>query len=163
MKRSNKNIVIAVLVSISACLLIICCALLYFRDDVTIANTPTATTDVSAIIAQTMNASDLQTQSASSPTPPFTVTSLPTLTTFPTQTASITLEPTATIVLILPTNPPAGGGNAVCPCGGDSLNCGDFSTQADAQACMNYCVSVGAGDIHNLDGNADGVACESLP
>lgn len=32
---------------------------------------------------------------------------------------------------------------------------------AAAQACFNYCVAQGVGDIHGLDG--DGDACESLP
>lgn len=39
----------------------------------------------------------------------------------------------------------------------------DFATQAEAQACYAYCLDQGAGDIHLLDADADGVACESLP
>lgn len=50
-----------------------------------------------------------------------------------------------------------------CLCDSDRYNCGNFSTQRQAQACMDWCVSQGRGDIHNLDGNADGEACESLP
>ncbi|GAG83978.1 unnamed protein product, partial [marine sediment metagenome] len=42
-------------------------------------------------------------------------------------------------------------------------NCSDFSTQAAAQACYDYCISQGAGDIHDLDRDNDGIACESLP
>jgi len=42
-------------------------------------------------------------------------------------------------------------------------NCSSFSSQAAAQACYNHCVDVGAGDIHKLDENDNGVACESLP
>lgn len=61
-----------------------------------------------------------------------------------------------------PTSPPAAPA-AVCDCSGDTLNCGNFSREADAQACFNYCVSIGRGDIHNLDGDANGRACESLP
>ena len=68
---------------------------------------------------------------------------------------------------VVPTSPPSsgsGGGNAVCHCGGPDLDCGDFSTHASAQACHNYCVSQGFGDIFRLDGNDnDGLACESLP
>jgi hypothetical protein len=41
------------------------------------------------------------------------------------------------------------------------LNCSDFVTQA--QACFDYCVAQGAGDVHELDMDDDGVACESLP
>ena len=40
-------------------------------------------------------------------------------------------------------------------------DCGDFATQAAAQAFM---IASGAGDPHGLDGNDnDGRACESLP
>lgn len=81
-----------------------------------------------------------------------------------------TPEPPAAVA---PTSPPAfiqpttaAPVQAACSCGGDTRNCtGDtgFSTHAQAQACYNYCVSVGVGDIHGLDGNNDGDACESLP
>lgn len=60
-----------------------------------------------------------------------------------------------------PTEPPPPA--AVCDCSGDIYNCADFSTHAQAQACYNYCVSIGRGDIHGLDGDNDGVACERLP
>lgn len=43
--------------------------------------------------------------------------------------------------------------------GGDR-DCCDFRTQAEAQA---FFASEGPGDPHRLDGNSDGVACESLP
>jgi hypothetical protein len=50
----------------------------------------------------------------------------------------------------------------VVSCPGDIKNCSDFATQAEAQAWFDdyypYC-----GDVANLDGNNDGVACESLP
>ena len=39
-------------------------------------------------------------------------------------------------------------------------DCGDFSSQAEAQA---FFEAAGPGDPHRLDGNDDGVACESLP
>lgn len=64
----------------------------------------------------------------------------------------------------LPTDtpqPPAQ--DAVCQCGNDTYNCGDFGTQASAQACFNYCRDRGSGDIHKLDQDNNGVACESLP
>lgn len=50
-----------------------------------------------------------------------------------------------------------------CNCSGNLYNCSDFSTHADAQACFAYCQSAGAGDIHRLDSDSDGIACESLP
>lgn len=63
------------------------------------------------------------------------------------------------IPTVAPTSPPA----AVCSCSGNLYNCSDFSTHAQAQSCYNYCVSLGYGDVHRLDGDNDGVACESLP
>jgi micrococcal nuclease len=52
----------------------------------------------------------------------------------------------------------------VCDCSGNIYNCSDFSTQAEAQACYEYCKSLGRGDIHDLDGrDNDGIVCESLP
>ena len=65
----------------------------------------------------------------------------------------------------LPTQAPSGGstGNAPCSCSGNLYNCSDFSSHASAQACYNYCKSIGRGDVHRLDGDNDGSACESLP
>ena len=64
------------------------------------------------------------------------------------------------------TSPPAGASSsssvrslAYDPAGVDR-NCSDFSSQADAQA---FYEAAGPGDPHRLDGNSDGVACESLP
>jgi hypothetical protein len=37
------------------------------------------------------------------------------------------------------------------------------STHAAAQACFDYCMDVTGRDIHRLDGDNDGIACESLP
>lgn len=57
------------------------------------------------------------------------------------------------------TSPPSG---AVCDCSANIYNCPDFGgNQSAAQACYNYCVSLGEGDIHRLDGNdGDGIVCE---
>lgn len=43
---------------------------------------------------------------------------------------------------------------------GPDRDCGDFSTQAEAQA---FYDAAGPGDPHRLDGEGDGTACESLP
>jgi len=51
----------------------------------------------------------------------------------------------------------------VCQCDADLYNCSDFSTQAEAQECYEFCLDQGAGDIHKLDYDDDGIACESLP
>ena len=54
--------------------------------------------------------------------------------------------------------------SASCSCDADTLNCSDFSSQPAAQACYDYCVAQGQGDIHGLDGSDnDGLACENLP
>jgi endonuclease YncB( thermonuclease family) len=75
------------------------------------------------------------------------------------------LAPTNTPLAPLPTKAPSGGsgGTAPCSCSGNIYNCPDFSTHASAQACYNYCKSIGRGDVHRLDGDNDGSACESLP
>ena len=50
-----------------------------------------------------------------------------------------------------------------CDCTGPDLDCGDFATQAEAQACFEYCMRLGYGDVFKLDRDKDGKACESLP
>lgn len=74
--------------------------------------------------------------------------------------------PTLAPVFVFETPTPVSGGNGggVCNCSGPDLNCKDFGSHAAAQACYNYCVSQGFGDVFGLDGNDnDGLACESLP
>lgn len=50
-----------------------------------------------------------------------------------------------------------------CPCSGPDLDCADFGTHSKAQACYEYCLSIGRGDVYRLDREADGNACETLP
>lgn len=50
-----------------------------------------------------------------------------------------------------------------CRCDGNYYNCEDFAYQEEAQDCYNYCIHEGAGDVHWLDGDGDGTACEELP
>lgn len=66
--------------------------------------------------------------------------------------ATFTPEPTATN-----TQQPG-----PCNCAGPDLDCGDFSTHNQAQSCFDYCFPQ-YGDIFNLDGDGNGLACESLP
>ena len=58
-----------------------------------------------------------------------------------------------------PTDVPSAG---LPPCAAKDCNCGDFATQAEAQA---FFEAVGgpAQDPHRLDGDGNGLACESLP
>ena len=47
-------------------------------------------------------------------------------------------------------------------CSGNIYNCSDFSTHLEAQNVYEYCGGV-SNDIHRLDRDKDGKACESLP
>jgi len=49
-----------------------------------------------------------------------------------------------------------------CSCSGNIYNCDDFSTHREAQACYEKCGGV-SNDVHKLDRDADGSACETLP
>lgn len=92
------------------------------------------------------------------PAPTATATSQPTATATPQPTA--TARPTA----IAPTPTVTPNPVAPCPCEADTLNCRDFQTQPEAQACYDYCMATVGRDIHRLDGNPNnGIACESLP
>jgi micrococcal nuclease len=55
--------------------------------------------------------------------------------------------------------PPDGAGYT---CSSNTYNCDDFSTHAEAQAVYEACGGV-SNDVHRLDANKDGLACESLP
>ncbi len=49
-----------------------------------------------------------------------------------------------------------------CDCSYNRYNCSDFSG-SQAQQCYEYCLSIGAGDVHWLDDDKDGDACEPFP
>ena len=51
----------------------------------------------------------------------------------------------------------------VCSCNKNIYNCSDFKRQWDAQQCYLYCLGIRNKDIHRLDGDDDGRACEALP
>ena len=55
----------------------------------------------------------------------------------------------------------AGGGVPGYVCSSDAYNCGDFANMEDAQIVFDSCGGVG-NDVHRLDGDKDGEACESL-
>lgn len=94
--------------------------------------------------------------------PAATATLVPTGTPIPTATATSLPTATATFAPFPPaTNTPVPG--AVCDCSGDLYNCSNFRRQSDAQACYNYCMQIVHTDIHRLDADDDGIACESLP
>lgn len=47
-------------------------------------------------------------------------------------------------------------------CSYDYYNCPNFDTGPEAQEVFNYCRNLGFGDIHRLDQNDDGIACNAL-
>ena len=64
---------------------------------------------------------------------------------------------TPTIDLTASQTPQAAAGP--CDCQGPDLDCSDFATRADAQACYNSCKKLGFGDIFLIDVDHDGMAC----
>lgn len=93
------------------------------------------------------------------PTPTNTATATP----LPTNTPLATATPTATNTP-QPTATPTQSAPPGCTiCDHDAYNCSDFNTQAQAQACFDYCWEQVGFDVHHLDADGDGVACESLP
>lgn len=78
-------------------------------------------------------------------------------------TAKIGLWAGPTPTLLPVVGPGGTSENPVCVCSGNAYNCSDFGSHSAAQACYNYCISKGAGDVHKLDSDSDGSACESLP
>lgn len=53
--------------------------------------------------------------------------------------------------------------NTECSCASNTYNCGDFQTHQEAQNLYNCCLQKVGRDIHQLDRDKDGSACESLP
>ena len=73
--------------------------------------------------------------------------------------------PTTTIIAPVPiaSTPTNATGNTECYCAGNTYNCKDFQTHQEAQNLYNCCLQKVGADIHRLDGDKDGSACESLP
>lgn len=89
--------------------------------------------------------------------PASSVTPLPLSTLAPTWTPEPTFTPFVLSTLPVVTSP----STSVCSCSSDQYNCSDFASQSAAQACFNACIAAGKGDIHRLDENNNGIACES--
>ncbi len=97
--------------------------------------------------------------------PPTTTTTIvaPTTTTTtivaPTTTTITTLPPTTTTV---PPTTTITYFTEEIICSYNAYNCSNFSTHAEAQEAYEFCGGV-SNDIHRLDRDKDGLACESLP
>ncbi len=113
--------------------------------------TATATLTPTATFAQpTTTATATATATATQAIPTATATPTPTAT-FAQPTATATATATATLMA------------GPCSCERDLYNCSDFSTQAEAQACFDFCMDQVGRDVHRLDQDGNGIACESLP
>lgn len=118
-------------------------------------------------------------QTAAAAPPTWTPAPLPTWTPAPLPTWTPAPLPTWTVAPLpiqpQPTDPPPAtepppppptdepAPVAVCDCSGNIYNCANFSTHSAAQACFAYCWQTVGRDVHGLDGDGDGIACESLP
>lgn len=63
------------------------------------------------------------------------------------------------IIITAPPVPPA----TDCYCDSNKYNCSDFVTHTEAQSLFECCMQKLGSDIHKLDADKDGIACESLP
>jgi hypothetical protein len=92
------------------------------------------------------------------PTPTPVPSTTPTIspTPLPTETAQTSATPTPT---------PTSLDDAVCDCSSDNRDClgNIFANRAEAQRCFEYCFRQTGLDIHLLDPNLNGLACENLP
>ena len=79
----------------------------------------------------------------------------------PTPTIIFTPRPTATI---RPSSTPTAHPSTTesCNCMENQYDCSDFQTHTQAQDCYDHCAPL-HNDIHYLDQDGDGVACETLP
>jgi hypothetical protein len=164
---------------IGSFLVIMSCICIAFSSLIILPPLATPTAPAAEIMPQAPIRAPLINTSAPQPTQTSadpTRTSLPTRTKYPTVDHNNTqlpratqpiwtqepATPFATLPIIVP--PVASGPSiTVCSCNANLYNCSDFNTRARAQACYNACVSNGKGDIHQLDKDNNGQACESLP
>lgn len=92
----------------------------------------------------------------------------PTITPVPSATPTVTTTPLPTATVIgspTPTPTATSLDQPVCSCTGDQYDClgSVFASRAQAQQCFEYCFRQTGKDVHHLDPNGNGVACENLP
>lgn len=136
----------------------------------TLTQTPTATATEEATETGTPTMTTTPTRTATATgTPTMTATATATRTATSTATPTRTATPTKTPK---PTNTPRPTATATATqgapgdctiCSYDAYNCSDFQEQEEAQACFDYCMEQVGYDVHQLDFDNDGIACESLP
>ncbi len=92
------------------------------------------------------------------PTPTFTPSPTPT----PTFTPLPTIPPEP---LTTPVPTPTSLAQPICACDQPTYSCvsADFPHRQAAQLCFEYCFRIRGFDVHNLDPNFNGQACENLP
>lgn len=154
-KGVKINLVTSIVIGTLLCIIAICCFGIIFLQPTDFTSTPTPAPQISIeqMIIMTSAAAQTQTMAAASPVPTFTLSSDTTqLTLAPTWTPAPTDTP---FILTLVTYPASDAGGQ-CVCSQDLYNCGDPLDQV----CFNACNAQGAGDIHKLDQNNNGIACE---
>lgn len=131
----------------------------------TVTGTPTMTATGTPTMTATPTGTATATRTATAtgtPTMTATATRMATSTATPTRTATPTKTPKPTNTP-RPTATPTQGAPGDCTiCSHDAYNCSDFQEQEEAQSCFDYCMEQVGYDVHNLDGNGNGIACESL-
>ncbi len=160
----KQNSLVTLIVFIISCVLIVlisvCCIGVIFMEPDGSSVTPTAENSISIdqIIGLTSNAAQAQTLAVSSPIATSTLNALPASSPIPQSTLAPTWTPAPTNTPFVLQLAPGSTVNAgECVCNQDVYNCGD----ALALTCFETCNAQGAGDIHKLDQNNNGVACEN--
>lgn len=155
MKKNQWFILISLLISL--CLV---CGIAIFVINSVETPIPTATSasesNINIIIANTSNAAQTQTAMVAPPSSTAFVYTTPSFT-IPTLAVTWTPIPTDTPFILTLITFPANNQTSQCSCTEDVYNCGD----ALEQVCFNYCNSNGYGDIHRLDQDNDGIACDN--
>lgn len=122
--------------------------------------TPPVNIDPSIIIANTSSAAQTRTAVLIPVVSTESISEFPTSISQPTLAPTWTPAPTETLYVLTLVTVPSNNQNdqsSYCSCTADTYNCGD----ALAETCFNYCNAQGYDDIHRLDQDSDGIACES--
>jgi hypothetical protein len=147
MKKGQQSTLVIISFALVCVIAVVGIALLLADPGVLRRSTPTPALSLDQIIAATGNAAATQTMAFAPPSS----TPLPSET--PTLVATFTPIPTDTPFVITASSPEWAQG---CTCHMDVYNCGD----PEVEVCFTVCKAQGYQDIHKLDSDNDGVACE---